>query len=436
MSNGNIVMINDIEVLVIPPTEEDNFIRFDVQGDDHKYEMLHRWGLISKTAQQKRELKDILYYPSGSKVAILSEVVGYIPWDDFDGGQETVVLRLEEYYTKIHPVYLKEMQGKAFGNAETGVEKKKVQKKVQKKVVARDSTGIPNDYVIYDIETTGIKQDDEIIEIAAFKVSGIEIVDRFESLIALPEHITRGRDIASHIHGMTFDVLEGAPSAEQVLTEFLDFVGDLTVVGHNIISFDNVVISRMLNKYLGKKFNNKSIDTVVLSRRYFNHLSSHKLGDVANFFDIPYVGAHRSSADCEITYNVFLSIREYMRENGLKLNEKKEESSKVQSPRKRSNFDRFKVESVTTDKEIFDESHFLFGMNCALSDVTSKEEIAQFIKDAGGEPQSNVTRSTNVLICGDGATTGKVKKANEYNDKYSQGIVIISESEFYKKIEG
>ena len=392
-----------------------DFNDFDIQ---HKCDLLFDWGLITKTAHQKQEIKGLQYRPQGSETLISCEVVGYIPWSEEKSAKSTVVIESERAFTKIHPAYLKEMQTKSIAKP---------------KEVAKKETGLPTDYIVYDIETTGLSRQAEIIEIAAIKVSENQIIDRFESLICLPEHFNSETDIATHIHGITFEMLKDAPSAAEVLEQFLKFIEKMPLVGHNIISFDNVMVKRALDSYLDTTFDNESFDTLILSRRYFNQLSNHKLGDMAKHFDIPYVGAHRGAVDCEINHQVFVSIEEHLNKNALNIYDKvtMPKKKKMASPK---TMYAFKAENITTDKISFDESHFLFGKNCALSNIVSKDEIAQLIKDAGGEPQNSVTRKTDLLIHGDGANTGKVKKAKEYNEKYNQEIEVLSESQFKEKI--
>ena len=53
------------------------------------------------------------------------------------------------------------------------------------------------DYVVFDLETTGINQErDEIIEISAVKVRNHEIVEEFSTLVNpgrhIPAHVSQG----------------------------------------------------------------------------------------------------------------------------------------------------------------------------------------------------------------------------------------------------
>ena len=92
------------------------------------------------------------------------------------------------------------------------------------------------DYVLYDLETTGISSlYDEVIEISAVKVRNGKIVDEFSELV------NPGRPIpyaASSVNNISDKMVENARSFEKVLPEFLAFAGDDVLAGHNIAGFD------------------------------------------------------------------------------------------------------------------------------------------------------------------------------------------------------
>ena len=86
--------------------------------------------------------------------------------------------------------------------------------------------------VALDIETTGLDpQKDAIIEIGAVRFNGNRIEDEWSSLInpgrKIPPFITQLTGINDHM------VLE-SPAIQNVLTELRQFVGDLSILGHNV----------------------------------------------------------------------------------------------------------------------------------------------------------------------------------------------------------
>ena len=164
-----------------------------------------------------------------------------------------------------------------------------------------------SDYVIFDLETTGTScQSDEVVEISAVKVVSGEIVDEFSTLVnpgmPIPYY-------ASEVNGITDDMVADSPTFEGVLRNFLEFVGDAVLVGHNIHTFDMKFIQRDAQRYFGKSIGNDYIDTLQLARTYLPQLRHHRLVDLADYYGIDAEGAHRALNDCRMTQQVFEKLR-------------------------------------------------------------------------------------------------------------------------------
>lgn len=167
------------------------------------------------------------------------------------------------------------------------------------------------DYVVFDLETTGIStQKDEVIEISAVKVKAGEAVEEFTSLVNPGRPIPVG---ASRVNHITDDMVKDSPSFSEVLKEFLDFVGDMVLVGHNIHTFDMKFIFRDAQRYYGRTVDNDYIDTLPLARMCLGQLSQHRLGDLARHYGISAAGAHRALADCYMNQKVFECLGKEMR---------------------------------------------------------------------------------------------------------------------------
>lgn len=119
------------------------------------------------------------------------------------------------------------------------------------------------DYVLYDLETTGISSlYDEVIEISAVKVRNGKIVDEFSELV------NPGRPIpyaASSVNNISDKMVENARSFEKVLPEFLAFARDDVLAGHNIAGFDMKFLYRDCEKYFGQTLTNDYIDTLAIA---------------------------------------------------------------------------------------------------------------------------------------------------------------------------
>ena len=159
------------------------------------------------------------------------------------------------------------------------------------------------DYVLFDLETTGLSPDtDAIIEISALKVEGGKVVEEFSTLVNPCMHIPY---MASSVNGITDDMVQDSPKIDVALRAFAAFIGDSILVGHNIKNFDLRFIQRDAVNILGKPLANEYLDTLTVARRYLPDLSSRSLEALAYHYDISYDGAHRALADCHINKKVY-----------------------------------------------------------------------------------------------------------------------------------
>lgn len=165
----------------------------------------------------------------------------------------------------------------------------------------------PDDYVVLDIETTGLNPKiHEIIELSALRVKGGVVCERYNTLIS-PEG-----DISSYISnltGITQSMTAGAPAISDVIKDFDEFCENSIIVGHNI-RFDIGFINHNLLKYCDIPFSNDYIDTLRLSRILLPELVNKKLSTIAKHFGFDTIGMHRGLKDCEITNFCFTKFKE------------------------------------------------------------------------------------------------------------------------------
>lgn len=173
------------------------------------------------------------------------------------------------------------------------------------------------DYVVFDLETTGTSYvNDDIIEISAIKaVNGIA-ADTFSMLVNPRRSIPYG---ASAVNGITDEMVADAPLIHEALPEFLDFIGDFVLVGHNIHSFDLKFIYRAAEQLLGRAVMNDYIDTLYMARSCLPGLHHHKLTDLAAYFHIDSAGAHRAMNDCAMNQRCYEEMAKIQQEMNLAL---------------------------------------------------------------------------------------------------------------------
>ena len=158
-------------------------------------------------------------------------------------------------------------------------------------------------YIVIDTETTGLSaQRDHIIEISALKIKNGQIIENYTSLVNPGIMIPKS---SIKIHGITDDMVKDAPTIDQVLPEFLDFIGNQPLIGHNL-SFD----LRFINSYLDKNINHNLADTMLIARRKLSFLPNHKLITLIEYFKLGENQEHRSLSDCIYTYKVYEKLKQ------------------------------------------------------------------------------------------------------------------------------
>lgn len=103
------------------------------------------------------------------------------------------------------------------------------------------NSGVEDDYVAVDIETTGLGRDARIIELGAVRIRHGRKVASFSQLvnpqIPIPAKVTQ-------ITGITDRNVRHQPTIDKALPRFYAFCGHDTWIGHNIRRFDLPVIAR------------------------------------------------------------------------------------------------------------------------------------------------------------------------------------------------
>lgn len=122
------------------------------------------------------------------------------------------------------------------------------------------------DYTVVDIETMGFDYTrDKIVEISAVRVRNHEVVDHFQGF----NNKSRLGKFLKENSPITMDDIEGGVVPEQLLQQFLDFLGDDPMVGHNI-GFDLTFLRYNLHYYGFGDLINEFVDTMLIGKHYAN----------------------------------------------------------------------------------------------------------------------------------------------------------------------
>lgn len=155
-------------------------------------------------------------------------------------------------------------------------------------------------YVSLDLETTGLNpKQDKMIEIGAVKVLKGKIVDTFATFVNPGRALS---DKVKELTGIREEDLQEAPYIEDCIGTFLDFMGELPLLGHSVL-FDFSFVKRAAVN-TGRTFEKKGIDTLSISRKYLQELESRNLGFLCKYFKIPHE-EHRALGDAMATHLLY-----------------------------------------------------------------------------------------------------------------------------------
>ena len=166
--------------------------------------------------------------------------------------------------------------------------------------------------IVLDFETTGLycDQGDRVTEIAALRVRGDRIVERFESLVNC------GMRIPSHIAkytGITQSMVDAAPAPAGVFARLLQFIGSDTVIAHNA-GFDQAFLDSECRRSGLANPVPEFICSLQIAKRLLPDMKSHALGCLASRMGIPFMpGAHRAAVDATVTANVLFRAADILR---------------------------------------------------------------------------------------------------------------------------
>jgi DNA polymerase-3 subunit epsilon len=153
--------------------------------------------------------------------------------------------------------------------------------------------------VMLDFETTGLSpaMGDRITEVAALRIVGGRVTERYVSLIncnaRIPSFITS-------LTGITQAMVDDAPPVRRVLPELLDFIGSDTLSAHNA-SFDEKFLKAEAERLGMATAHQALVCSLKLSRRLFPGMPSYKLGVLSSQLGIRFrSAAHRAESDAEV----------------------------------------------------------------------------------------------------------------------------------------
>lgn len=169
-----------------------------------------------------------------------------------------------------------------------------------------------DEYICFDCETTGLNPKiDDIISIGAVKIKGNSILlsEKFERFVK-PKKKLEGDSIK--IHQIRECDLADAKDIDEVIYEFLDFIGNRPLVGY-YLEFDVAMVNKYTKSKIGISLPNKQIEVSAL---YFDKvIGTIPQGNIDLRFNtimkklaLPMMGKHDAINDAVMTSMIFLKL--------------------------------------------------------------------------------------------------------------------------------
>ena len=175
---------------------------------------------------------------------------------------------------------------------------------------------LKNEYVCFDCETTGLDPKiDDIISIGAVIIKDNTIVSSKKFVRYIKPKNCSLDEKSIKIHHIRECDLKNGCEIEDVILDFLEFIGNRTLVGY-FLDFDKNMINKYLKPLLGITLPNRSIEVSEIYHDFKIELIPQSFMDlkfktIVNDLDIPEFGNHDSYNDAIMTAMIFLKLKNH-----------------------------------------------------------------------------------------------------------------------------
>jgi len=168
-------------------------------------------------------------------------------------------------------------------------------------------------FVVFDLETSGAAPSTgaAVTEIGAVKVLGGSVVSEFQTFVNPGHYLS---DFITSLTGITDSMLAQAPTIDQVLPTFLDFLGqdrETVLVAHNApFDMSFMKAAALAHEYEWPEY--KVVDTARVARYVLDRdeVPNCKLSTLAPFFGSTTSPSHRALDDARATVDVLHGLFE------------------------------------------------------------------------------------------------------------------------------
>ena len=172
---------------------------------------------------------------------------------------------------------------------------------------------IDDEYICFDCETTGLNpQIDHIISIGAVLIKNNTIVSS-KKFVKFVKPKTKLQAEAIKVHHIRECDLENAEEIDNVIEEFLEFIGNRKLVGY-FLEFDMAMINKYLKPKLGITLPNDAIEVSAIYHDFKieaipqSHIDL-RFDTILRELQIPSLGKHDAYNDAIMTAMIFLKLK-------------------------------------------------------------------------------------------------------------------------------
>lgn len=161
-------------------------------------------------------------------------------------------------------------------------------------------------FTVVDVETTGglAEHGGKIVEIAAVRVQGGEIMDAFATLIDPGVPITPW---VARLTGIADRMVRGAPRFDQICDELLERLEGRVFVAHNV-SYDWRFLGVEVRRARALLPRGPRLCTMQLARRLIPGLQRRGLDALAEYYGVEIVERHRARGDAIATARILVQL--------------------------------------------------------------------------------------------------------------------------------
>ncbi|MFE3213947.1 DEDDh family exonuclease [Streptomyces antimycoticus] len=296
----------------------------------------------------------------------------------------------------------------------------------------------PQGYAVVDVETTGLARDDRIVSAAVYQLDAQGAVQDHWYTLVNPQ-----RDPGPvWIHGLTEEVLKGAPRFPEIAGELAERLADRVLVAHNA-AFDWSMLAREYARSKSAAPVRQRLCTIALSKELGLPLPNHKLETLAAHYGVVQRRAHHALDDARVLAETFRPSLHRAAETGLRLpllacQPLTEWSDGPSIGRQRSYRQTWRPSRKRPACPYPNPGRYepggqlVQGMRVAFSGDTSvdRELLEDRAIEAGLHVATSVSRLTSVLVTNDpDSPTSKTAKARSF------GTPVIDEAAFMQLLQ-